>query len=48
MTPAVQAPEIVAALTRRELASRSVWIVVRLLAGYCLAEQVSPFFYQQF
>lgn len=27
---------------------RAGWIVVRLLASYCLAKQVSPFFYQQF
>lgn len=35
-------------LPMRELAWRSGWIVVRLLAAYCLAKQVSPFFYQQF
>ena len=32
----------------REVAWRTGWIVVRLLAAYCLALQVSPFFYQQF
>lgn len=36
------------ALPTRELAWRSCWIVVRLLMAYCLAKQVSPFFYQQF
>lgn len=36
------------ALTTRTIAWRTAWIVVRLLASYCLAKQVSPFFYQQF
>jgi hypothetical protein len=27
---------------------RCAWVVLRLLAAYCLAEQVSPFFYQRF
>jgi hypothetical protein len=27
---------------------RALWIVVQLIAAYCLANQVSPFFYQRF
>ncbi len=27
---------------------RCIWIVVQLAAAYCLANQVSPFFYQRF
>ena len=27
---------------------RCLWIVVQILAAYCLANQVSPFFYQRF
>ena len=37
-----------APLPHRELAWRTAWIAARLLAGYCLAKQVSPFFYAQF
>ena len=35
-------------VTRTELILRSAWIFVQLAAAYLLAEQVSPFFYQQF
>jgi hypothetical protein len=31
-----------------EIALRSLWICVQVAAAYLLAEQVSPFFYQQF
>ena len=27
---------------------RCAWIVIRIVAAYCLANQVSPFFYQRF
>ncbi len=27
---------------------RVLWVVVRLIAVYCFANQVSPFFYQRF
>lgn len=27
---------------------RCAWIVLQLIAAYCLANQVSPFFYQRF
>jgi hypothetical protein len=27
---------------------RCVWIVIRLALAFCLANQVSPFFYQRF
>lgn len=32
----------------RRFYARCVWIVVQILAAYCLANQVSPFFYQRF
>lgn len=35
-------------MSARELALRSLKIVLELFAVYCMAEQVSPFFYQQF
>lgn len=35
-------------VTRSELAIRSFLIVLQIAAAYLLAEQVSPFFYQQF
>jgi hypothetical protein len=28
--------------------ARALWVVVQLIAVYCLANQVSPFFYQRF
>jgi len=28
--------------------ARGLWVVVQLVAAYCLANQVSPFFYQRF
>lgn len=31
-----------------EIAVRCFWICVQVFAAYLLAEQVSPFFYQQF
>jgi hypothetical protein len=31
-----------------EFGLRCVWIVLQLMAAYCLANQVSPFFYQRF
>ena len=34
--------------TSVEVAIRSLWIVIQIGAAYLLAEQVSPFFYQQF
>ena len=27
---------------------RCAWIVVQIVAAYCLANQVNPFFYQRF
>jgi hypothetical protein len=27
---------------------RSLWIIVMIVAAYCMANQVSPFFYQRF
>jgi hypothetical protein len=27
---------------------RGLWVVIQLVAAYCLAKQVSPFFYQRF
>ncbi len=27
---------------------RCAWVVLHLLVAYCLADQVSPFFYQRF
>lgn len=27
---------------------RCTWIVLQLIVAYCLADQVSPFFYQRF
>lgn len=37
-----------APMPAREVALRSLWIMIQLFAVYLLAEQVSPFFYQQF
>jgi hypothetical protein len=31
-----------------EFGLRCVWVVIELAAAYCLADQVSPFFYQRF
>lgn len=31
-----------------EFSLRCIWIVFQILASYCLANQVTPFFYQQF
>lgn len=33
---------------RLEIALRCLWICVQITSSYLLAEQVSPFFYQQF
>jgi hypothetical protein len=31
-----------------EFALRCTWVVIQFFAAYCLANQVSPFFYQRF
>ncbi len=31
-----------------EFGLRCIWVVLQFLAAYCLANQVSPFFYQRF
>lgn len=49
MTPASRTAEPpLPPLTGGEIARTTLSIVVRLLAGFFLANQVSPFFYQQF
>lgn len=35
-------------MTFWEFLLRSVWVVLQISAAYCLADQVSPFFYQRF
>lgn len=49
MTPAPRAAEPpLPPLTNGQVARTTLSIIVRLLAGFLLANQVSPFFYQQF
>jgi hypothetical protein len=43
-----QAPKRSGDVPQTELLLRSAWIVIQVIAAYLLAEQVSPFFYQQF
>jgi hypothetical protein len=31
-----------------EFGMRCIWVVLQLAAAYCLANEVSPFFYQRF
>jgi hypothetical protein len=31
-----------------EYGLRCIWVVLQLFAAYCLANEVSPFFYQRF
>ena len=37
-----------AKISRTSFALRTIWIFLQAGAAYLLAEQVSPFFYQQF
>ncbi|WP_426266374.1 hypothetical protein [Sphingomonas sp. LHG3443-2] len=43
-----QGPERSGDVSRTEFLLRTAWIVIQVIAAYLLAEQVSPFFYQQF
>jgi hypothetical protein len=40
--------EQISTVARLRFAMRTLWVVLQAGAAYMLAEQVSPFFYQQF